>query len=294
MIFNLNGEWPRIGMVCLEEDNMPSGASGQASEPSVEEVSAVMSAADSAPAETSEAAPAESYYHSLTIPGEEGADDEVLNFKDPKELSDSYMRNRFRRSDYTKKTQALADQRKDFEKQQAALLEKETMLARTSNQFNEYDSLLKTLTPQQFNEFVNQVKGVTKEKNPEVEALKERLDAMTEKEKAAERKQALSKKKEAQLGRFESSGKYLKSQYGNYDHDSVMESWNKLNDVQPEMAEQAVLEMLYFANMGRGSSAPAGDPSGPPRTRVAGKSASTPDKPMSIREAKAAALADLG
>lgn len=294
MIFNLNGEWPRIGMVCLEEDTAPSGATGQSESPSVEEVSAIMSEAGEATAEPATETPQESYFHSITIPGETEGEDEVLNFKDAKELSDSYMRNRFRRSDYTKKTQSLAEQRKEYERQQAALLEKETMLTRTSNQFNEYDSLLKTLTPEQFNKFVDQVKGVTKTQNPELKALQEKMSALENEKKEQARATALQKKKEDQRGRFESKGRYLKSQYEDYNHEDIMKAYEELNNVSSEEAEQKVLEFLYYASKGRGSSTPPADPAGPVRTRVSSTSAGAPTKAMSLDEAKAAALAEFG
>lgn len=276
----LYGFRPRFSLLCLEEDNGASGAIEQAS--SVE-AQPVMDTPIEAPSEPE-------YFHSITIPGDNGSDDEVINFKDPKELSDRYLQNRFRRADYTKKTQELSEQRKQYEKDLEAFRAKETSLTNLSNKYNEFDNLFKDVSAEQMQKIVQQLNGQRAKQTPEMKALEERLKSIEAKEQAEQKKIEAEQKKKAEMETFNSRGRYLKTHYDDYDHDSVMKMYEELNSVTPEAAHQAILEMLYFAGKGKGSLTKPGDPQGPPRTKIAGRGVTPPEKPMTLDEAKQAAL----
>lgn len=281
MLFN--GEGPRCQELHLDLDGGDNGDSG-----AIEQAASVEAPSTDTPTE----APAEEYFHTITIPGD-GGDDEVLNFKDPKELSDRYVQNRFRRSDYTKKTQELAEQRKAFQSQQEALLAKETSLTNLSNKYTEFDSMFKDIDAQQMQQIVQQIQGIKKsDLPPEFREMKDEIDSIKKEKAKAEKQRASEERKKQERQTFESRGRYLKTHYDDYEHESVMEAYDKLNSASPEEAHQAILEMLYFANKGRGLQARPENPQGPPRTKSAGRSL-PPEKSMTLREAKQAAIESL-
>ena len=283
MLFNGNG--PRSQSIHLAEDTGSDGGIEQA-------VSVEASAIPDTPADTSVVAPTEEYFHTMTIPGDNG-EDEVLNFKDPKELSDRYMQNRFRRADYTKKTQELSSQRKGYERDMDALRAKETSLTNLSNKYSEFDGMFADVNAQQMKQIADQVRGVTEKQTPEMKELNNRLQAIEKKEQAEQKRVDAESRKNRDSETFESKGRYLKTHYDDYEHEGVMKAYEQLNSAEPEMAHQAILEMLYFANKGKGSQAKPEDPQGPPRTKTAGRNVGAPTKPMTIREAKQAAIKDL-
>lgn len=280
MLFNGNG--PRCLMFHLVED---TGADGGIEQAESVEVSAIPDTS----ADTSVETPAEEYFHTMTIPGENG-EDEVLNFKDKKELSDRYMQNRFRRSDYTKKTQELSNQRKSYERDMDALRAKETSLTNLSNKYSEFDGMFADVNAQQMKQIADQVRGITEKQTPEMKALTDRLQAIEKKEQAEQKRIDAEGRKKRDSETFESKGRYLKTHYDDYEHEAVMKAYEELNSAEPEMAHQAILEMLYYANKGKGSQVKSEDPMGPPRTKTAGRNVGAATKPMTIKEARQAAM----
>jgi hypothetical protein len=283
MLFN--GERPRCLNVCLDLDGGDNGASGV-----VEQATSVESSVPDTPVE----APATpEYFHTITVPGDNGADDEVLNFKDQKELSDRYLQNRFRRADYTKKTQELGKQRKAYESDLEALRAKETSLTNMSNKYSEFDSMFTDVDDRQMRQIVEQVRGVTKQTSPELKEINAKLKAIEDREKADKKRADATERKNRDNETFNSRGRYLKSHYSDYDHEATMKAYEELNGASPEMAHQAILEMLHFAGKGRGSLIKPEDPSGPVRTKSSGKSVSPSGKSKTIQEARQEALKSL-
>ena len=282
-MLNLNGYGPRLNMICLEADNISGGDSGQAIDPSATPVEQDTSGA----AEPVSMDPdTTDYYHSLTIPNESG-DDEVLNFKDSKELDDKFLENYLRQSDYTKKTQSLAEQRKQFEAKEASFSERETALMRMQNQSSKYQELIEALPEAQFQKLLQEVQG--KSVGPETEESK-RLKAVEARFQTEDREKASAERKTKQTDRFNAKGRYLKTQYSDYDHEAIMKDYEALMNAPEEMVEQSVLELLYNASKGKGAVPTPADPAGPARTR-SGVGGITPvRKVMSIEEGRQAAL----
>ena len=285
-MLNLYGYEPRTILTCLESDNMLGGDPGPAAEPSVEPI--VMDNPEPAEPVSMDPEPVD-YYHSITIPSESG-DDEVLNFKDGKELNDKFLENYLRQSDYTKKTQSLAEQRKQFEQKEASFSERETALMRMQNQSSKYQELIEALPEAQFQKLLQEVQGKTPA--PETDESR-RLKAVEARYQAEDREKASVERKAKQKERFDARGRYLKSQLSDYDHEATMKSYDAMMNVSDEMVEQSVLEMLHYASKGKGAVPAPADPQGPARTRSGSGGIAPAQKVMSIEEGRLAALRNL-
>jgi len=283
-LLNLNGSEPRLHMISLDADNLSGGDIGQGPDPSVTPVEP-----DNLGKSISIDPEPTDYYHSLTIPNESG-DDEVLNFKDSKELDDKFLENYLRQSDYTKKTQSLARQREQFEAKEASFSERETAMTRLQNQLAERQELIEALPEDQFQKLLQEVTGKAAAQAPE---LPPEVKALIEKGKEDDRIKASADRKSKQAERFNATGRYLKTQFDDYDHDPLMADYDKLMNTSPETVEQSVLELLYYARKGKGASPAPADPQGPARTRSGGGGVK-PQKPvMSIEEGRLAGLASI-
>ena len=279
------GNEPRFQMISLEEDNLSGGADGQ--------VSAMSDDVGSADTST-EPVEEPQYFHSITIPGKDGGEDEVLNFKDPKELSDRYLENRLRRADYSRKTEALANDRKSWEKKIAEYEEREQMLTRTSNKYNQFNELLGDLTPAEMQEVVNSLSSRKQPDDPRYKELKSELDSFKKERDEANRIKRLEQKKAADAESFNAAHKYLKGFYGDYDSESVMKAYEELMSADPSMAHQRLAETMYFATKGRAANKPS-DPGGPPRTTVGSRQSATPTgAKKTFAEAQREAIEALG
>ena len=275
------GNEPRFQMISLEEDNLSGGAVGQVdtiSEPGGEIT------------DTSIETPAEpTYFHTMKIPGVNG-EEEVLNFKDPKELTDRFLENRLRRNDYTKKTQELAQQRKEWEKKISDYDEREQMLTRTSNKYTKFNELLGNLTPREMQQLIEQLPNRGKPEDPRYKELKTEIDSFKQEREAAARAERLKQKEAQDNEKYESAHKYLKGFYSDYDSEAVMKYRDELMNADPAMAHQKLLETFYYANRGKAGLKPA-DPAGPPRTAVSGGQSSLPGtKKLSTKEAQQQAM----
>lgn len=274
------GSEPRFQMISLAEDTLSGGDSGQVD---------TLSSDIGDTADTSIETPEEpSYFHTMKIPGENG-EEEVLNFKDPKELTDRYLANRLRRADYTKKTQALSEKEREWQKKISDYEEREQMLTRTSNKYEKFNQLLGDLTPREMQELANSLSSRKKPDDPRYKELRTELDSIKQEREERLRQERLKQKEEQDREKYDSAHKYLKGFYSDYDPEAVMKYRDELMNADPSQAHQKLMETFYYASRGKATLRPP-DPQGQPRTSVSGGKTSTPGtKKMSTAEARQAA-----
>lgn len=190
----------------------------------------------------------ESYFFSTKLPGDDG--EEGLNFKDQDELSQWIKDNHLRRSDYTKKTQEVAESRRAF------LTEKELF----AQQLRDFEDKKKGYSiHDEMNEFLTQNPDVFNELKQRLEERKrlgltgqvpmESIEKMMEERfgpdiqafKDWQRERKTAEQRESALGP-------LKEKYEDFDEKLIDEEFNKLK----QAGDLGTLyEILYHSLKGR-------------------------------------------
>lgn len=225
MLINYDSPWENHLYLDLASDNAGNVSEGQESEP-----------VESTPEEDT---PQEEPFYTYT-----GDDGQSQAFKDQKELNEYIRSGTLRHSDYTRKTQSLAEQRKAFEAERAKYDAEYTTFLNNKQEYDKIENYLKSLPPDVYNKLKQGISNQPRQeqyKDPRLdELLKERDNEKKQREEEAMRQAA-----------FES----LSRTYEDFDKDSVMNSVNKLQELAPGDSMRGFLELIYLAEKGRMSPA---------------------------------------
>ncbi len=193
------------------------------------------------------------YFFSTKIPGDEG--DEDLHFKDPDELTNWMKENYLRRSDYTKKTQAIADDRRQYDADRVILAQQMTDLDSRRKSLEDLEKRLNEM-----NNFLGQNPAIYREIEQKMREMKDRggingqdvseiIERMFEEKYGPRIQQFESKMREQETAERRSAVlAKLKEQYPDFDEKSIDEEFNKLKEAG-DMG--ALYEILYHSLRGR-------------------------------------------
>lgn len=170
---------------------------------------------------------------------------EKVTFSTPDELNEALKSSYFRQQDYTRKTQSIAEQKKQIEKERADFQEQMKMFQQSKKQYDEWDNLLKQ-RPQIYQQLQNLARSPA---NPG-EIYDRSVGYVDEKTKAFEEK----------VKQFED---YIKEQKSEKERNSIIEQLTgKYEDFDRQSVEEALAalrdgglpalyEMGYYARKGR-------------------------------------------
>lgn len=177
-----------------------------------------------------------------------GEDGKELSFSTKDELSKAWKDSFMMRSDYTRKTQSLSEEKKKWEEERSRFENDRTSFLMQQKQAQEILEKAK-----KYNEFLKKNPGIYKDLENRVnqnnhDDISSLVEQMFEEKYGEDMKRwkAEQAQREAEKQR-EAIEAQLKQQYPDYDSQAVAESFKHLS----EGNLQHLLEILYFANKGR-------------------------------------------
>ena len=174
--------------------------------------------------------------------GDDGKDT-VFNTSD--ELNDYIRQGTLRHSDYTRKTQQIADSRKLLEQRMKDYEGKERAFNESAPEIMKMDKWLKA-NPEVQDRIAQEMRGTTS--NPEFKKLlDEAITPLQEK---------LSKYDEAEAKRSDDAARNkaydsIAARYTDFDRKQVDQTIQRLQEVPQAMQLESLIETLYFADKGR-------------------------------------------
>lgn len=166
-------------------------------------------------------------------------------FNNPDELNRFIKEGALRHSDYTRKTQQIAESRKMLEQRMKDYENKERAFNESAPEIMKMDQWLKA-NPQVRDRIAEEMRGSTA--NPEFKKLlEEAINPLNEK---------LSKYEEAEAKRREDAERNrafdsVAGRYSDFDRSRIEQTIQRLQEVPPEMSLESLVETLYYAEKGR-------------------------------------------
>jgi len=185
------------------------------------------------PVEAGESVEPESFYSYEFEDGDKKA------FKDTGELNEYMRSGTLRHSDYTRKTQEVAEQRKSYEAKQAKYDAEYTSFLTQRQEHDALEKQLKSLPPEVYSRLKQGIQNQPKQPqtDPRLDKfLKEQEGVKKEQQESAMRNKA-----------FES----LSHTYKDFDKESVMAMSDQLRELAPGDEMRAFMELLHFAKIGK-------------------------------------------
>jgi len=174
------------------------------------------------------------------------------SFKSPDELKAFFRGGVLRHQDYTKKTQALADERRKIEARNKELEVLANNLTSKKSEIDKYDKFLtsrpdirdrlaREMKQMSSGDLMDQAKGLVDERSKQLE---EKLSEI-EKWKS---QQELERKREAIFN-------HMGTQYQDFDKEAIVKMINGLQEVPDEDNLYSLVDLLYWANKGKATPA---------------------------------------
>lgn len=160
------------------------------------------------------------------------------------------------RDDYTKKTQSLASERKQYESDKSLFQNEYNQFLSKKQQYDKYDEALKGLTPQEFDAVFRQLRSKKQQSSPEVQALRLQIQQIEARQRQADELTARQKAEERRSKVLDS----LAGQIQGFDKDAVLKSILDIQGRFPEDMDKdtredeemrAFAELVHFAGIGR-------------------------------------------
>ena len=165
-------------------------------------------------------------------------------WKSPDELNEFIRNGALRHSDYTRKTQQVAEARKAMEQKMADYEAKERTFNAAYPEIMQMDKFLKE-HPDVRDRIAEEMKG---KGNPDVERIiQERLSPYEQELKAMKEAE---EKRQADAER-EAAFKTLEGRIEGFDRSIVERELQRLEQIPPQAKAEELLSLLYFANRGR-------------------------------------------
>jgi len=188
-------------------------------------------------------------------------DGQEFSWKSKEDAQRDWEQGAYRHSDYTRKTQELAEQRKEMDSLRQQIAEQQQAIEAAKKKYDPYDEFFKTPRGQQVyqqleksvnrvspNDVMEQSKYYVDEKvSSQTKELQERLEAL---EKEREQERLSRERNEA----FEA----LASEYEDFDRDAVESEMKKLDELSSLSQDQITkeyLRLIHHALRGRTSAA---------------------------------------
>jgi hypothetical protein len=197
------------------------------------------------PGSTGQETPATEQVQAAPFYETQGPDGKSIQFKTREELDKAWKDSVMLRSDYTKKTQLVAQQRAEFEKRMKDFDEQQKMFSKSKAQYDEWDRLLKS-RPEIQRELMNRAKApaspneVFERAQGLVDETKKQMEERIEKlEKALEQK--------AFQDELQSHHQTLAKEFEDYDPEAVTQLLQEVSGGDTA----TLLRNLYYARKGQ-------------------------------------------
>ena len=175
-------------------------------------------------------------------------DGDKLEFKTPDELNKYIREGTLRHKDYTRKTQEAAELRKQIDKQREQIESQASLAARMENQWKPVDDWLKTrpdvvdyikknMGQASSGTLLEQSRGIMDETLTPLKTELEQLKAWKEEQESS-----------ARLEKMVSS---ISSEHPDFNEEAVMDLYRSLDEAPEGETERALVEMLYWASIGK-------------------------------------------
>lgn len=171
---------------------------------------------------------------------------EDMTFATPDDVNKYLKESTLRQDDYTRKTQSLADMRRQFENERMEFNRGRSDYEKNIEKYKQLDDIMKS-NPEAAREMVRLVSGT-----PQGDDLKEVVKAYLEESGIAQRLNEVEKERKREQADRERDEWFekLEQQYDDFDRKSVQETYDRLFDENSSMGD--FMELLYYANKGKG------------------------------------------
>jgi hypothetical protein len=181
-------------------------------------------------------------------------DGEEVSFKSPDELAQYFRGGVLRHKDYTKKTQAHSEQVKQFESERK---KHEATLEQLNGLKGKYDKIEQFVKqrPDVYDRILKEMKqpspsaaqgNAQKYFEEQIQSLRQEYDGKLSKYEERMKREEDEARRKSTIGS-------LKSRYEDFDEDSVNKLVSELTEQAPGDELHSLMELLYWANKGRGS-----------------------------------------
>lgn len=177
-------------------------------------------------------------------------DGEEMVFHDPDELKRHFREGLLRHKDYTKKTQELSQQRKQFEAERQQKEAEWGQYLQMKQQIDKYDQFLKQ-NPQIAQELKQKMAGKQQGQGNVPPELRKELDELKQFKEQREKRDQEMQSREKRRSAQEKAHEVLSGQYPDYDRKAVEGLVQQLEQTPPGDEERAYLELLHLAARGR-------------------------------------------
>ena len=187
----------------------------------------------------------ESYFHSY-----KHDDGEEIKFKTPDDLSRYLRDGTLRHKDYTKKTQEVAELRKQIEKERETSRTESTAAMKAYGQWKDVDEWLRKnprvveIIRREGGPIAQQLEQAQAQQSSVPDEVKTQLEELRQWKEAQEAEAKIQSHYEA-----------LKGQYEDFDEESVAELYRQLDEAPEGEETRALLELLYYASKGKNGTA---------------------------------------
>lgn len=174
-------------------------------------------------------------------------DGEERKFTSPDELKGFIRDGVLRHSDYTKKTQSVAEERKKLEADRQRYDAEYSQMLQMKQEHDKIQQYLSKLPPQAYQALKQQIAQAqqgNQKGDPRVDKLMEEFEA--DKKARQEREQAETERQQREAAFSE-----LEKQYQDFNRDEVLQLAKALEEAPPGGQMRALMELLYHANRGK-------------------------------------------
>lgn len=177
-------------------------------------------------------------------------DGEVMRFQSPDELKSHFRDGLLRHSDYTRKTQELAEQRKQFEEERKRHEAERTASLTAYSTWSKIDERYKKdpVFRQALQNAMRQGRGG----NQNLEAmLQQRISPMQKELEQFKKQRQEEERRRKEAEEEEKAFSLLEKSYEDFDRESIRKEVQRLQQLPPGDSTRALYELLYHSMKGR-------------------------------------------
>lgn len=177
-------------------------------------------------------------------------DGEVMEWKSPDEVKKYLREGTLRHGDYTKKTQEVAQQRKQFEQERKQWEAERAAHLQTVSQYMDWDKKLKS-NPS-LRQAIQQAMRQNQRQGKDVDSLlEERLGPVQQKLQEFEKRQQEEAQRKQEQQEQERAFGLLEKSYEDFDRNAIQKAVDKLQQTPPGDSMRALYELVHLAEKGR-------------------------------------------
>jgi hypothetical protein len=181
------------------------------------------------------------------------ANGQDFDFKTRDEAQKHYVDGTLRHSDYTKKTQALAEERKAFQQREKDLESQMSTFMQTKAEYDKYSQFLQS-RPDVLARIKSEMQSPRLNMDNVDARVSEQTKAIQEEMKALKEKMEAEEQARASEANRQSAYKNLGGKYEDFDQEAINQMIAEIegfSSLPPEQAMQNFAEILYYAQKGR-------------------------------------------